>query len=302
MDLLQALLNSVLPVFALAGLGWIARRVLHVEVKDPARLAVYILTPGLIAHSILNATLVPAEIGRIVAYALLLTGAMILITLGLGRVMGWSQSQASGAVLTTGFMNAANYGLPVALLTFGQAGFERQAIFVVVESLLMYTVAVFFAARGRMDWRQAAGAVFKLPLVWAAGAALAVRFAGITLPDPVMKPISMLANGAIVMVVLLLGMQVAGIQLKGNRGRIAVTTLLRLIVSPLVGLLLVAWLKPDPLTGRVLVLASAMPAAVNTTLLAVQFDSEPDLVSGATLVSTLASLVTVTFWVWYLTS
>lgn len=300
MDLINALLNTVLPVFLLAGLGYLARRVLHVEVKDPSRIAIYLMTPGLIMNSILNAQLVASEVGKIISFVLLITGAMILATLGVGRLLGWTPSERNASVLATAFMNAANYGLPVVLLAFGQAGFERAAIYVVMESLMMYSVAVFFAARGRMSLGRAAAAVFKLPLLWAAVIALAIRLAGITLPDFIMKPIGLLAQGAVVLVVILLGMQVAGIKLKGARVKIGVGTVLRLVLSPLIGLGLVAWLRPDPLTAKVLVLESAMPTAVNTTLLAVEFGAEPDLVSGVTLVSTLLSIASVTFWVWYL--
>lgn len=299
MNLLQALLNTVLPVFVLAGLGWFARIYLKVEVRDTARLAIYILSPGLIINSILTSTLVPAEVGKIVSFVLLITAAMIVLTLISGRLLGWSPTQRSAAVLGTAFINAANYGLPVLLLAFGEAGFERGAIFVVTESIMMYSVAVFFAARGRLDWRQATVAIFRLPTIWSAIIGFAIRLAGITLPEPVMKPIGLLANGAIVMVVILLGMQVAGIRLKGALVKIGVATVLRLIASPLVGLVLVSWLRPDPLTAKVLVLEAAMPSAVNTLLLAVEFDAEPDLVSGVTLVSTLASLGTLTFWVWF---
>lgn len=298
--LLEALLGTVLPVFLLAGLGFLARTVLKVDVKDPAKLAIYILSPGLIMHSILNSQLVASEVSKIIGYLALLTVAMITITLLTGRFLGWSLSERSAAVLSTSFMNAANYGLPVVLLAFGQAGFDRAAIFVVGESILMYSVAVFFAARGRMDWRSALLSVFRLPLIWAAGVALAIRLAGIPLPVFILKPIELLAGGAIVVVVILLGMQVAAIRLTGALGKISVATLLRLVISPLVGLGLVAWLKPDPLTAKVLILESSMPAAVNTMLIAVQFEAEPDLVSGVTLASTLASLVTVTFWVWFL--
>jgi malate permease and related proteins len=296
-NLIQSLLNTVLPVFLLAGLGWVARKVLKAEVKDPAKIAVYMLTPGLIANSILNAHLVAGEIGKIISFGLLLTGAMILITLTVGKLLGWRPVERNAAVLSTSFMNSANYGLPVVLFAFGQAGFDRAAVFVVLESLLMYTVAVYFAARGKQDWRQSVASVFKLPMVWAAGAALAVRLLGISLPEAVVKPIGLLANGALVMLIIILGMQVAGIQLKGARVKIGVATLLRLVVSPLVAMALVWWLKPEPLTGKVLILESAMPAAVNVTLLAVQFDAEPEQVSGVTLVSTLLSVLTVTVWV-----
>lgn len=300
MNLLEALLDTVFPVFLLAGLGYVARTVLKADVKDPAKLAVYFMTPGLVMNGILTSRLSTGEAGKIVGYVLLLTLAMILITLGLGRMLGWRPSERNAAVLSTAFMNAANYGLPVVLLAFGQDGFDRAAIFVVVESILMYSVAVFFAARGRMDWRSALQSVFRLPLIWAAGAALTIRLAGVSLPPFIMKPVGLLANGAIVLVVLLLGMQVASIRLTGALAKIATASFLRLVLSPVVGLVLVALLRPDPLTARVLVLESAMPAAVNTTLLAVQFDAEPDQVSGVTLASTLLSLATVAFWVWFL--
>ena len=297
MNLLQSLLNTVLPVFLLAGLGWVARKVLHADVKDPAKISVYMLTPGLIANSILNAHIVAGEIGKIISFGLLLTGIMILLTLVLGRLLGWQPIERNAAVLSTAFMNASNYGLPVALFAFGQAGFDRAAIFSVTEAMLMYTVAVFFAARGRQSWRESIVSVFRLPMVWAAAGALAVRLLGIPLPEAVLKPIGLLANGALSVLIIILGMQVAGIHLKGNLGKIGLASLLRLVVSPLVGAALVWWLKPEPLTGHVLILASAMPAAVNVTLLAVQFDAVPEQVSGVTLVSTLLSVITVTFWV-----
>jgi predicted permease len=300
MNLLQALLNTVLPVFILTGLGWMARRFLKIEVKEPARLAMYILTPGLVLNAILTSHLVASEVGKIIGFGLLLCGAMIVLTLLTGRLLGWSQVESSAAVLSTAFMNAGNYGLPVVLLAFGQEGFNRAAVYVVLSSLLMYSVAVFFAARGRMAWRDALVAVFKLPLVWATALGLAVRMAGIPVPVAVLKPVEMLANGAIVVVILLLGMQVAGIKLRGASLKIGAATLLRLVISPLVGIALVAWLRPEPLTGRVLVLESAMPAAVNTMLVAIEFGAEPDQVSGVTLVTTLLSMVTITFWVWFL--
>ena len=300
MSLVQALLGTVLPVFVLAALGWVARRRLNVEVRDPSRLAVYLFTPGLIANSILTTRLVSAEIGKILAFGALLTAVMITVTLALGRLIGWGPAVRNASVLSTGFMNAANYGLPVVLLAFGTPGYERATIFIVFETLMMYSTAVFFAARGRMDWRGALLAIFKLPLVWAVLASLAVRLLGIPLPDAITKSIGMLANGAVVLVVIILGMQVAGIQIRGAIGRIIVSALLRLILSPVVGLGLVALLQPDPLTAKVLVLESAMPASVNTMLLAVQFDAEPDQVSGVTLLSTLLSVASVTFWVWFL--
>ncbi|MGE5676333.1 MAG: AEC family transporter, partial [Mycobacterium leprae] len=63
---------------------------------------------------------------------------------------------------------------------------------------------------------------------------------------------------------------------------------------------LIRLLHPEPVTGQTLVLEAATPAAINATMFALEFGTEPDIVSGITLISTLLSLVTVTGWIWYL--
>ncbi|MGE5673822.1 MAG: AEC family transporter [Mycobacterium leprae] len=299
MSLLTALLNTVLPVFILASLGYIARVKLKAEPKEVAKVTIYFMTPGLILNSILTTELVAGDIGKIIGFGVLLTAIMIAVTMLLGWALGWRPAERSAATLTTAFMNAANFGLPVVLLALGQAGFDRAAVFVVFESLMMYSTAVFIAAQGKMDAKQALLAVFKLPLVWAVIAGLLVRLTGITLPAMLMKPIGMLASATPVVVVIILGMQVASIKMKGARVKIAAATLMRLFLSPAIAILLVGLLHPEPLIGKVLILESAMPASVNVNLVAVQFDAEPDQVSGATLATTIFSLVSLTFWVWF---
>lgn len=48
----------------------------------------------------------------------------------------------------------------------------------------------------------------------------------------------------------------------------------------------------DPMLKAIMILMAAMPSATNTTRYALQFGTEPDFVSSATLISTLLSLIT----------
>ncbi|HWI65989.1 MAG TPA: AEC family transporter [Symbiobacteriaceae bacterium] len=300
MVVLNTLLATVLPVFLLTGLGWVVRRQLQIEVRDPAKLCLYVLMPGLTLNAILNTRLEAGEIGKIIGFTVLLTIVMIAITLVIGKALGYSLSERNASVLTSAFMNAGNYGLPVAMLAFGQAGFDRAAVFMIVENIFLSTLAVFFAAHGRLKLTDALRTAAKQPALWAALAASALRLAGVTLPAFLSTPISMLANGALVVIILVLGMQVASVTVRGARSKIGFATVLRLIVSPLAGMALVWFLRPEPLTAKVLILQSAMPAAVTTSLLAMEYGTEPDLVSSATLVSTCLSMVTVTSWIFFL--
>ena len=58
--------------------------------------------------------------------------------------------------------------------------------------------------------------------------------------------------------------------------------------------------RVDSETAKVLVLEAAMPTSVNATLIASEFDTEPQLVSAVALLTTAISLVTVTGWIAYL--
>lgn len=294
------LVNVVLPVFIIAGVGFLVRRLLNLDPQPIARLALYLLVPMLLFQTLLTTRIEAEEIARIGVYTVLLTFLLVALGAVFARILGATRAETAGLTMAISFVNAANYGLPVNLFAFGQEGFDRAAVFVVFQNFLTYTVGVFVAARGHLPWGHALRTVGRMPVLWAAAAAVAIRLAGIELPLPVQRASSLLAGAAIPTVILLLGLQVAGMRVRrlGTPALGAVGA--RLLISPAIGLALVALLGPSPLTAKVLVLEAAMPTAVNATLIASEFKAEPELVSTVALVSTAVSLITVTAWVAYL--
>ncbi|HZT07040.1 MAG TPA: AEC family transporter [Chloroflexota bacterium] len=298
--LLGITLNVVAPVFLMAGVGFLVRRTLAIDVRAVARLALYIFVPSLLLNSLLTATMGGQEMLRIALFAVLLTAILIGLGTLAARAFGLSRSEASGMTLSLAFVNAANYGLPVTFFAFGQDGFDRAVIFAAFASILLFTVAVPVAAGGKLPWRDAVVPMVRLPVIWVAVAAGLLRMLGMELPPVIQRSVTVLSGGAIPIVIILLGMQVASLRLQGVGLPLVATCLGRLILSPAIGLVLVSLLQPSPLTGKVLVLEAAMPTAVNVTLLASEFDAEPDLVSSVALVTTALSVVTITGWVAFL--
>jgi predicted permease len=97
---------------------------------------------------------------------------------------------------------------------------------------------------------------------------------------------------------VVLGMRLADTLQNGQRPRqlraLAVVTVARLVLAPALAWVL-AWAVGLQGLGRdVVVLESAMPTAVITTILATEFDSDPPFAALCVLVTTLASLPTVT--------
>src|SRR5690625_1204831 len=92
-----------------------------------------------------------------------------------------------------------------------------------------------------------------------------------------------------------LGAQVAQLKLTSGLSTVYVSLVLRLLVGPLVALGLIFIFGINGITAQALLIASAMPSAVNTAVIAQEYENHPDLAAQIVLFSTLASAFTVSF-------
>jgi predicted permease len=100
-----------------------------------------------------------------------------------------------------------------------------------------------------------------------------------------------MAQAAVPMMLLLLGVQLARIDVRGHLrhivGPISLSAALRLLVPPLLCLLLAPLLGVSGMPRNVVLLQLSMPTAVTAALLATEFGSDVQFVSAAILISTL---------------
>ena len=109
-----------------------------------------------------------------------------------------------------------------------------------------------------------------------------------------MEGISLVADASIPTVMLVLGMQLAAISRKRVAYRyVSVVTVIRMVLSPLIAAGILYFMPVSDLLKAVIILQAAMPAAANTTMFALQFGTEPDLVSFTTFITTLISIITI---------
>lgn len=108
-----------------------------------------------------------------------------------------------------------------------------------------------------------------------------------------MEAINLVADAAIPLVMIVLGMQLATISLqKMKRLKITIALFIKLAVSPTIAWVLTLILLVDEMVKQIMIVVAAMPSAANTTMYALQYGTEPEFVSGATFISILVSLVT----------
>ncbi len=292
------LLLIVLPAFLIFTAGFIGQKVLKFDIKSISKLSLYLLLPFLTFDTFYTNQL-NADYFYMFVYTVLLTVLLVGITFLTGKLLKVDQPHMSALQIGSIFPNSGNYGAPVALFAFGSLAFDYAIIIMVIHAFLINSLGIFLASLGGDTSTGMKGAFIRLvrmPVMYGAILGILFQILNIPLPSTIIGGISMVGDASIPIVMLILGMQLAEIKpQKFNLEYVSSITIVRMAVSPLLALALVQIMPVSDIIKNVFILLAAMPVAANTTMLAVQFDCKPDLISFTTLVTTLLSLISIPF-------
>ncbi|OWA33671.1 permease [Saccharibacillus sp. O16] len=295
LSLLATLYHVFVPLSFPVLAGMVLRRFKGLDTRPLSLLSLYLLSPAIIFTTLTNARVTANDVGITVAFSLINLLAMWGVAVLLGRLLRLGDAEKSGLTLVASFTNCVNYGLPLVLLAFGQAGLDKAAVYVVLQIVIVNTIGVFFAARSQFSVRKAAQAVLKLPALYVAILAGLLRLFDLTLPSPMWTGINLLADAYSPVVLVILGAQMIGaapgVWQPNLQKAFRAGLVLRLLIAPLLSWLILLLLGAEPLLLGVLLVLASMPTAVNAVILAEQFGASPKFVSRCILWTTLASFV-----------
>ena len=294
MSLARVFLETLLPVMILAALGMLLRRRLQIDPKPLSQTVFYVFAPALVFQLLIRNPFSLGDMLRMATFVVLLLAAMAVIAWTISRVMKLNRTMTSALILCIVFMNAGNLGLPVTQLAFGAVTLAWASVFFSTTALLSNSAGAWIASVGRASPGRALIGLAKVPSVYAIPLALVLHSAEVTLPPFVEVPVGLLAGAAVPSMLLLLGMQLSGIGLRSHIGLLGLVSAARLVVSPLIAWGLTAAFRFPPTAVQAGILEAAMPSAVLNSILAAQYDVEPEFVSSAILVTTLLSPLTLT--------
>ncbi len=295
------LLDILAPVFVIVLLGYAIGRVSEGVVAPVAKVAFFILTPSLIMNTLLTGSISATDAGTIALFVFIVHGGLFTGTWAIGRFRGWGRERSVASSLVMSCSNVGNFGLPVLLFAFGEQGFALGVVYVVAHQafqlMLPLGVAAWEEGEGVKAWLRK---ILSVPWIYAFAAALLLRGTGSGLPDFLGRPLAMLAQAAIPVQLLILGMQLSRVKLRGMLSDVAGLSTAKLLIPPIVALGVTELLGVDGILRSVLVLEASAPAAVNALIISLQYNRDPRLVSGTLLVTTLGSLMTISALLIYL--
>ncbi len=278
--------EPVLIILIVIAIGFIAAKFIRFDLEGLSNLLLYVTGACLAFSSIYSQSFIFSE------FFLIALGAIIVV-LGCGLLtkayLILSKSKSTGIILSGMFPNTGYIGFPIALFAFGELGLNKAILYNLTTTILMFTIGIYLV--GKKDgkgWKE----VFKLPLIYAAILGILFNIYTIPIPNYLFQAIKLIGDATIPLALVVLGAKLATMKVVLIRQPFIIS-LLRIFGGLLIALLFVNLIGLSGITAKIVILLSAMPAAVNSYVLNQKYEQDPDLAASAVFLSTLISFASI---------
>ncbi|RCX20570.1 hypothetical protein DFP94_103301 [Fontibacillus phaseoli] len=294
----QILLDVVLPIFVLIGLGALMQRAFRLDLYTLAKINFYYITPAVVFLSMYHSEMSPALLGNVTLFYALYVLLLYVVSTIVSRRMKFNRGMKAAFTNSLILDNSGNYGLPINQLAFrgDPLAASLQALIMTFQSLVTFTYGVMSVQRAKTGGTLKAALIgfLKMPVPYALVLGLVFHVFRVPLPEFASKPLGYISDSMVSVALLTLGAQIVKYPLRLDRLDVYISVILRLLIGPAIGLLLIFLLGLKGVPAQALLIASGMPTGVNSTILAEEYDNEPDFASQTVLISTLLNIVTIT--------
>lgn len=324
------LVNVILPIFLVIFLGTLLKITRLID--GPLGLALnklvyHIFLPILVFWEISRAPFGQSFNGWLVAAAFMAMGLLFIFTLWTGRFIGFTPAQVGSLTQGSFRGNLAYVGLALVSNIYGPAGLSKAGVL----AGFMIPFMNFFSILGLVMAQNPPGlsqvtlclpeatpcqsqetpyqklrlsafyrSIFLNSLVLASFLGLFFSFYSLRLPLVLSNTLGLLSHLALPLALLSMGGNLSFQGIKGGLGPAFLGTLLKLLGLPLIGLFILQFLGISGLDLKITILLLSCPTAAVTYIISSEFGGNLDLSASLVLLTTLISVLTIPFWVWFM--
>ncbi|TCO93563.1 hypothetical protein EV701_104267 [Chthoniobacter flavus] len=294
--------NVLLPILVMFGFGWLIDRRSRLDLKSLVKLNIYLFVPAFIFVHVVDSNLSGAAAARIMGFTASIIASMFVLSAIVGRGMRYEAGHTRALQLATMFYNSGNYGIPLMSLAFPGLGELMQVFIVLTQNISTFTVGLALAASThRSGWRLALPMLRQVSL-WAVLSAIIVRV--LHLPVQQVRwlwvPLHYISEGLVAFALITLGVQLSQTKVRQSLPRLGWALGLRLLIAPGIAAALVPIFGFKGQEATIMIVSSSFPTAVNTALIAHEFNADSQFAAAAVFYSTLLSMFTVTLLIAFL--
>ena len=172
--------------------------------------------------------------------------------------------------------NTGNLGIPLGIAIFGEESIPYTTVINLANVFFVYTIGVYFYSRGTFDAKKSLMNIVKLPILWAALAAISLNLVGYVPSDSVEKTLMMGAYASMTMQLVLFGIYLYGVKIRELNFRLTYwNSGIKFLLLPLIAFFVIRFTDLPTLVKGILFMELMMPLAVSNVNLAALYECRP---------------------------
>ncbi|MEW9122940.1 MAG: AEC family transporter [Thermotaleaceae bacterium] len=294
--------NNIIPIFILILLGFAMGKNFNMDIATLTKLNFYVFVPSFTFVN-LYTTQIPIEMTKVLIVTICILVTNILVSWIISKGFAYDEGLKNAFANSIIFFNTGNIGVPLITLLFSSAPFlidgetpylnialTAQIMILVVQNITTNTIGFMNAGRATTPWKESFYKVLKMPTIYAVPLAFLLKGVPYDITMLPIWPTLNYARHALVPVALIaLGIQLSKTAFVFKNRAVYVSALVRLFGGPVFAMFFLYLFQIEGIMAQVVMISAALPTAVNTALIAVEYDNYPDFASQAVMLSTLLS-------------
>ena len=301
LDLLSIFVDNMIPVLAIGAIGYYLRRRFDIDPRKMSSMMFHVFSPALTFNALYTRDISGGDFLRFYGGTLALLLTIAAFSVLLLRWQKISPTERAAALVASFAFNGGNFGLSIVSFAFGDEALSYAVLAFVAGTTTSYSLGVYISSNGRASIMQSLANVLRTPSVYALVLAFALKGAGIQeLPPALSRTSQLLADAAIPMMLVLLGVQLGGFGKLDRLRLVGMSGAVRLLLAPIVAIAIASILGLSGDAKFAFILQAGMPTAVMTIVLANEFDTDPELALSMVLTTSFISPITLSLLIYLL--
>lgn len=296
--------KAIIPLFLLIGVGIYVRwrkMLTDTELQHVNAMIFRIFFFCMMFYNMYTTTIAAALRPRLIAFTVSALFVMLLVSAVVVCTVE-KDNKSRGAMLQALFRsNFVLLGIPLVENIFGTEAIAVPTMMIAFISPIYNTVSIFFLESfrggGRFSLKETLLTVLQNPMIVGAILGAAFMLLGITLPEPVLKPIRQISFCTSPVALIILGASFRFGEISKEKRNLLIVVLGRLIVIPALVLGAGCLMGFRGVEFATLICIFATPCAVASFAMAQQLGSNAVLAGNSVVVTSAFSGVTLFFWV-----
>ncbi|MFT6259316.1 MAG: putative permease [Rickettsiales bacterium] len=198
------------------------------------------------------------------------------------------------------YANVAYIGIPSSYALFGSEGLIVYSILLAalvpfVNAITIIVLSIYSRTNGGSIFKTIAKKLIFHPIILACFAGFLFSYFKISLPKIISDSFGILGQAAVPLGLMVVGGALDIKATKGSRKYILVSTLIKLILMPIITIMIAKSFGVEGLNAKILILYATLPTAAATYLLAKKMGGNAPLMAGIIVFQTIVSIATMSF-------